>query len=104
MGKEISDDHEAIEELTADNVRRGTALVQRGALHPAAWNTAVDAIRNDCFMEHVMSRLGGTEAVVAMALDLSGRLSHWLDEAEKEADKQATRNKLVVANGKIPHG
>jgi len=55
-------------------------------------------------MEHVMSRLGGTEAVVAMALDLSGRLSHWLDEAEKEADKQATRNKLVVANGKIPHG
>lgn len=91
-------DQEALAELNADNLRRANVLVNRKKLHPAAYNAITEEHRIDAFMEHVMRLLGGTEAVMALGLDMAGRISRWLDEVERNADKP----ELVVANGKVP--
>ncbi len=94
-------DAEAAEELTQDNLRRAGALIEKG-LQPAAWNQAVGAIQQDAFIGCVLRLLGGVDAVDAFTLEMQGRLSHWLDEAEKQVEAAVTRHKLVVANGKVP--
>ena len=92
-------DAQAADELGQDNVRRAQALVEKG-MSPTAWNSAVSAMQADTFMQHVLVELGGTDAVDAFSLDVQGRLSHWLDQAEKQVETAHNRERLVIANGR----
>ncbi len=94
-------DAEAANELAQDNVRRAGVLIDKG-MPPSAWNGALSALLEDAFMHTVLFALGGDDLVDKFALDSAGRISRWLDEAEKQVEAQAKRQRLVVANGKVP--
>ncbi|MHB1670120.1 hypothetical protein [Thiomonas sp.] len=96
-------DAEAADELTQDNVRRAEVLMHKG-MPASAWNSVIGAMQEDAFIHAVMHHLGGDDAVDALKLDIAGRISRWLDEAEKQVEAAQTRQRLVVANGKVPRG
>ena len=103
-------DAQAADELQQDNVRRAHELIDKG-MPPGAWNDAVGAIRDDAFARAILFRLGGQDAVDALNLEIAGTVSHWLDDAEKAVEALAkdraqasARERLVIANGKVPRG
>lgn len=101
-------DAEAADELAQDNMRRAHELIDKG-MPPGAWNEAVGAIRQDAFINAVLYHLGGSDAVDSLNLQIAGTVSHWLDDAEKAIEtlskdraQAVARERLVIANGKVP--
>ena len=103
----MSDD-DAYAELAADNARRTGALIEQG-LNPLQASAVIRGINEDTIWSMVLDRLGqatGEPDLLDKAkLAAAGKVSNWLDGAEKEAEAQSARDRLaVVRNGVSPRG
>ena len=102
-------DEQALEELQADNGRRIEELCRRG-LSPVEVSAVIKQVNEDTVWAHLLYHLGriaaavipgddGDDLVVLARLTAAGKLSRWLDQAEKAVE----RSKLsVVGNGRRP--
>ena len=95
----ISSDEEAWKELRDDNGRRMVALTQQGMQIGG-----LDQIYLVTLLEHLLGGLHGTEGLMAARLDCAGRISHILDDAEKQLEQAKKRAKLSVIEGGVSPG
>ena len=103
-----SPDEAALDQLMADNARRIDAIAKRG-LSPLEISAVIRQINEDTVYAHLLHHLGRILAylepdtdgdlLVLARLTAAGKLSRWLDEAERQVE----RSRLAVV-GKVPHG
>ena len=104
-------DATALAELIEDNTRRIDNLCKRG-VNPIEVSAVIRQINEDTVFAHILAALGeiigavvpereGTDLLLDARLTAAGKLSRWLDEAEKQVE----RSKLTIAkNGSVPCG
>ena len=104
-------DATALTELIEDNTRRIDVLCKRG-VNPLEVSAVIRQINEDTVFAHLLSALSDIIAALVperedgdllldARLTAAGKLSRWLDEAEK----QVQRSKLTIAkNGPVPRG
>jgi hypothetical protein len=80
----------ALEELQADNGRRLQALAKKGL--PIG---GLDNIYLATLMEHLVVLVANVGEVVQAKLDAAGRVSHLLDSAEKEMEKERVQSRIL---------
>lgn len=102
-----SPDEAALNELMEDNTRRINAVAKRG-VSPMEISAVIRQINEDTVFSHVLHHLGriigyidpehaDDDLLVVARLTAAGKLSRWLDEAEKQIEK----SRLVVAGGNV---
>jgi hypothetical protein len=96
-------DTAALDELMVDNTERIDALCKRG-INPMEVSAVIRQINEDTVFAHILHHLGRLAAVLVpdeesgdlltlARLTAAGKLSRWLDAAEKQVEK----SRLVVA-------
>ena len=106
---EPTTDYAALHELMEDNTRRIDAVCKRG-LSPMEVSAVIRQINEDTVYAHILHHLGrivtaldpeaaDLDLLVVARLTAAGKLSRWLDEAERQVEK----SKLTIA-GSVPRG
>jgi hypothetical protein len=80
----------ALEELQADNGRRLQALSQKGLQMGGLDNVYLATL-----MEHLVVLVANVGEVVQAKLDAAGRVSHMLDDAEKQIEKAEVQSRIL---------
>ncbi len=100
-------DESALQELMEDNTRRIDALCKRG-LNPMEVSAVIRQVNEDTVYAHLLHHVGRViglldpehaddDLLVLARLTAAGKLSRWLDGAERAVEK----SKLLVANGPV---
>ena len=93
-----SPDEVALDELMADNTRRIDAVAKRG-ISPMEISAVIRQINEDTVFAHLLHHLGrildhldpeaaGDDLLVMARLTAAGKLSRWLDEAERAVERK----------------
>jgi hypothetical protein len=111
MEKPRTPDEVALDELMADNTRRIEAVAKRG-VSPLEISAVIRQINEDTVYAHVLYHLGRIldrldpeaatlelDLLILARLTAAGKLSRWLDEAERAVE----RGRLSVV-GNAPRG